>query len=77
MHEKLRQKKNARTVKLNLKFWDSNKKYKAKIFRDGKGADYETNPYSVIIEERHVDSTTILSVDLARGGGFAILFSQL
>lgn len=68
---------NARTVKLNLKFLDSNKKYKAKIFRDGKGADYETNPYPVIIEEKQVDSTTILSVDLARGGGVAIIFSQL
>lgn len=67
----------ARTVKLNLKFLDSNKKYKAKIFRDGKGADYETNPYPVIIEEKQVDSKTILSVDLARGGGVAIIFSQL
>jgi len=69
--------KDARTVKLDLKFLDSNKKYKAKIFRDGKGADYETNPYPIIIEEKEVDSKTILSVDLARSGGVAIILMKL
>lgn len=69
--------KDARTVKLDLKFLSSGKKYKAKIFRDGKGADYETNPYPVIIEEKEVDAKTILSVDLAKSGGVAIIFSQL
>lgn len=69
--------KDARTVKLDLKFLDPNKKYKAKIFRDGKGADYETNPYPIIIEEKEVDSKTILSVDLARSGGVAIIFTKL
>jgi len=69
--------KDARTVKLDLKFLDTGKKYKAKIFRDGKGADFETNPYPVIIEEKEVDSKTILSVDLARSGGVAIIFTKL
>lgn len=69
--------KDARTVKLDLKFLDSDKKYKARIFRDGKDADYETNPYPVIIEEKDVDSKTILSVDLARSGGVAIIFTKL
>ena len=69
--------KEARTVKLDLKFLDSNKKYKAKIFRDGKGADYESNPYPVIIEEKEVDSKTILSVDLARSGGVAMILTKL
>lgn len=69
--------KDARTVKLDLKFLDSNKKYKAKIFRDGKGADYEANPYPIIIEEKEVDSKTILSVDLARSGGVAIILTKL
>ena len=69
--------KEARTVKLDLKFLDPNKRYKAKIFRDGKGADYETNPYPIIIEEKEVDSKTILSVDLARSGGVAIIFTKL
>ena len=69
--------KDARTVKLDLKFLDSNIKYKAKIFRDGKGADYETNPYPVIIEEKEVDSKTVLSVDLARSGGVAIILTKL
>jgi len=68
--------KDARTVKLDLKFLDSNKKYKAKIFRDGKGADYETNPYPIIIEEKEVDSKTILSVDLARSGGVAMILTK-
>ncbi len=69
--------KDARTVKLDLKFLDPNKKYKAKIFRDGKGADYETNPYPIIIEEKEVDSKTILSVDLARSGGVAIILTKI
>ena len=69
--------KEARTVKLDLKFLDPNKRYKAKIFRDGKGADYETNPYPIIIEEKEVDSKTILSVDLVRSGGVAIIFTKL
>ena len=69
--------KDARTVKLDLKFLDPSKKYKAKIFRDGKGADYETNPYPIIIEEKEVDSKTILSVDLARSGGVAIILTKL
>ena len=69
--------KEARTVKLDLKFLDPNKKYKAKIFRDGKGADYETNPYPIIIEEKEVDSKTILSVDLARSGGVAIILTKI
>jgi len=68
--------KEARTVKIDLKFLDSNKKYKAKIFRDGKGADYESNPYPVIIEEKEVDSKTILSVDLARSGGVAMILTK-
>ncbi|WP_072999448.1 glycoside hydrolase family 97 C-terminal domain-containing protein [Epilithonimonas mollis] len=67
----------ARTAKLNLKFLDPNKKYIAKIFRDGKDSDYETNPYLIIIEKKEVDSKTILSVELARSGGVAIIFSQL
>lgn len=69
--------KDARTVKLDLSFLDSGKKYKAKIFRDGKGADYKTNPYPVIIEEKEIDNQTDLSVDLASSGGVAIIFSQL
>ncbi len=69
--------KDARTVKLNLSFLTSGKKYKAKIFRDGKDADYKTNPYPVIIEEKEINNQTDLSVDLASGGGVAIIFSQL
>lgn len=68
--------KDARKVKVDLKFLDSNKKYKAKIFRDGDDADYDTNPYPIIIEEKEVDSKTILSVDLARSGGVAVIFTQ-
>lgn len=68
--------KDARTVKLDLRFLDAGKKYKAKIFRDGKDADYEKNPYPIIIEEKEVDSKTILSVDLARSGGVAIIFTK-
>ncbi len=63
------------TVKLN--FLEKGAKYKAKVFRDGEGADYKTNPYPVLIEERVVSSDTVLTIDLAPGGGYGVVLKRV
>ncbi|MDP4239118.1 MAG: glycoside hydrolase family 97 protein [Bacteroidota bacterium] len=67
---------NARKLSLSLSFLDKDKKYKAKLYRDGKGADYKTNPYPVDIEEIEVSSSSTLQLNLAPGGGIAIAITR-
>lgn len=68
---------NARKLSLSLTFLDKNTKYKAKLFKDGKLADYKTNPYPVNIEEIDVTSNSILQLNLAPGGGTAIIITKI
>ncbi|MDR1543626.1 MAG: glycoside hydrolase family 97 protein [Prevotellaceae bacterium] len=63
---------NERDIKIDFSFLDKDKKYIAKIFKDGVKADYKTNPYPVEIVEKEIDSTNILDFHLARSGGVAI-----
>jgi len=67
--------RDARKLKVSLSFLEKGKKYKAEIYADGAGADYKTNPYPVIISSKNVDSSTVLDLDLAPGGGTAIKFT--
>jgi len=67
----------ARQLKVSLSFLDKGKSYKAEIYADGKGADYKTNPYPVIISTQTVNSSTNLDLNLAPGGGTAIKFSPI
>ncbi len=69
--------KQERNLSLPLNFLDKGVKYKAKIFRDGDAADYKTNPYPVIIEEKEVISDTVLDLKLLPGGGTAIRIEKL
>lgn len=48
--------------------------YTAQIYRDGDAADWVTNPYDLVVEERLVDAGTILKMKLAPGGGQAVRF---
>ena len=41
---------------------------------DAPDADYATNPQAYVISTQQVTSADILSLDMARGGGFAISF---
>jgi len=66
-----------RDFKVNLSFLDSGKKYRAQIYADGEGADWDTNPTPVSITEMDVDSNTVLDIKLAAGGGQAIRFVAL
>ncbi len=67
---------NSRTLKVPLNFLDPGKKYVAKIYADAKDADYEKNPEAYTIYEKTVTSKTVLPIYMARGGGFAIEFTE-
>lgn len=62
---------------LNLDFLDENARYMAKIFKDGKNADYESDPYDLVITKQEVTSETSLPLHLARSGGVAIQITKL
>ncbi len=61
-----------RTLEAHLSFLDAGRPYIAEIYRDGGDADWEKNPYAIVIEEKRVSSTTKLPLPLAPGGGAAI-----
>lgn len=67
---------NSHDANIPLSFLDKNTEYTAKIFADGKNADYKTNPYPVDIYELPVNSETVLPLHLAPGGGTAIIFTK-
>ncbi len=64
--------KNARKVDLKFDFLDKDKIYNATIYKDGKDADWQTNPTSITIEKKQVTNKSEITIDLARGGGAAI-----
>ena len=66
---------NPRYSEVKLEFLRPGVNYVAQIYRDADNADWETNPTAYTIEELNVDSTTVLPLRLAAGGGVAIRFS--
>ena len=66
----------SRKLTLPLSFLDKGAKYKAKIFKDGEGAEYKSNPYPVAIEEMDVTSDTVIDLNLATSGGTAIILTK-
>lgn len=67
----------ARTANIDLSFLDSGCTYRATIYRDGEDANYDTNPYPVIIEQRDVTSDMTLAIPQGRSGGCAIKLAKL
>lgn len=63
---------NARTSILNFDFLEEGATYQATIYRDGEGADWQTNPEAYEIEKMTVTNKTTLSIRLSKGGGCAI-----
>jgi hypothetical protein len=53
-------------------FLDDNKTYEARIYKDGKNAHWNDNPLAIEIEKMELNKTSKLTVNLAKGGGFAI-----
>ena len=66
-----------RTVNVKLDFLEPGKTFEAQIYKDGKKADWQTNPYDVDISKRKVTSKDTLTLHLAAAGGAAIRFKQL
>lgn len=68
---------NGRIATVNLNFLDANSQYEATIYKDADNAHYDTNPEVYTIEKQTVNSTTILKIKEAPGGGFAIKLRKL
>lgn len=45
--------------------------FRLTLYRDAPDADWQTNPYAYLIEERHVTASDTLLIPMAPGGGFA------
>jgi alpha-glucosidase len=63
-----------RSLTASLDFLDPGRVYVAEIYADGEGADWDSNPYPIEINQFLVDSQTELKLELAPGGGTAIRF---
>ena len=68
---------NARELSLTLDFLDPGQKYVAQLYCDGKKADWKTNPYDMMIEEKKVVHGDQLTLPLATSGGAAIRFKAV
>ena len=67
---------NRRTLKVPMNFLEKGKKYVATIYADAPDADYKDNPQAYVIYKKTVTSKSVLTLDLARGGGFAISLTE-
>ncbi len=63
-----------RDLEIPLDFLEKGRSYTAHIYRDGDGADWESNPYPIVIEKKKVSSADVMSLWLAPGGGAAVRF---
>ncbi len=67
---------NARISNFTLNFLDKNKTYIATLYKDGMNAHWDHRPEDYIIEKKVVDNNTVLEINLAEGGGFAISIKE-
>ena len=65
-----------RTLEVPMSFLDPGKVYEATIYADAEDADYKDNPQAYRIWKQDVTSDDVLTMNLARGGGFAISFQE-
>lgn len=66
-----------RVLPVSLSFLEPGVRYRAEIYRDGDAADYRSNPFDFVREQREVGSADSLELKLAPGGGQAIRFTPL
>jgi hypothetical protein len=65
-----------RALDVPMNFLDPGKTYEATIYADAEDADYRNNPQAYMIRKQNVTSEDTLSMTMARGGGFAISFTE-
>ncbi len=66
-----------RSLEVALDFLDEGKSYVAQFYRDGPDADWESNPYEIMIYERPVSRDETLVLPLASSGGAAVRFKAV
>ena len=64
-----------RTLEVPMNFLEPGKTYEATIYADADDADYKDNPQGYKIWKQNVTSEDVLTMTMARGGGFAISFN--
>ncbi len=65
-----------RTLDVPMDFLDPGKTYVATVYADAEDADYRENPQAYRIWKQDVTSEDVLSMNMARGGGFAVSFVE-
>jgi hypothetical protein len=68
---------NARSSSVKLEFLPAGKSFEAIIYQDGKRAHWETNPKNYFITKQKVSRTSVIPINLAPGGGTAIILRAL
>lgn len=68
---------NERDIDIPLSFLTPNTPYQIDIYRDGEHANWETNPYPIVIEQDTLTSHDHYSVRLGAGGGCALRLTPL
>ena len=63
-----------REFTIALDFLDPGTQYTAEIYRDGPNANYDSNPYDIVIEKKMLSARDVLTLKLGEGGGAAIRF---
>ena len=67
---------NKRTLGVPMNFLTPGKTYEATIYADAENADYKEAPQAYRIWKQNVTASDVLSMTMARGGGFAISFIE-
>ena len=68
---------NARQQPVKLDFLTPGRRYEATIYADGPDADWQKNPASYRITKQIVTSKSVLTLQLAPGGGAAVSFKPV
>jgi len=63
---------NPRELEISFDFLEPGITYDAIVYKDGPDADWDKNPTDIEIQEKQLDNTSTLKINLAPGGGFAI-----
>ena len=67
---------NGRSLETPLTFLTTDQTYVAEIYADAADASRESNPLALNIKQALVDNSTIMTLQLAPGGGQAIRFRR-
>ncbi len=63
---------NSRKVKINLDFLEPGKTYKATLYEDAEDTHFKNNKEVYRVREMDVNSTSVISAEMAPGGGHSI-----